>query len=65
VTLYSIVRFGIEFLRGDPDRGTWFHGALSTSQIIALVLVLAAAVLYPRLSRRGPVPPAPAPKPAE
>jgi phosphatidylglycerol:prolipoprotein diacylglycerol transferase len=65
VTLYSIVRFGIEFLRGDPDRGTWFHGALSTSQIIALVLLVAVAVLYPRLSRRGPAPAAPAPKPAE
>jgi len=53
VALYSAARFGLEFLRGDPDRGTWFHGALSTSQIIALVLLLGVAILLPRLARRG------------
>ena len=26
VALYSAVRFGLEFLRGDPDRGSWFGG---------------------------------------
>jgi phosphatidylglycerol:prolipoprotein diacylglycerol transferase len=49
VTLYSAARFGLEFLRGDPDRGTWFQGMLSTSQIIAIVLMLGAAVALPRL----------------
>ena len=51
VALYSVARFGLEFLRGDPDRGTWFHGALSTSQIISIVLVLGVAVLLPRVRR--------------
>lgn len=49
VTLYSAARFGLEFLRGDPDRGSWFRGALSTSQLIAILLILGAALLLPRL----------------
>jgi phosphatidylglycerol---prolipoprotein diacylglyceryl transferase len=51
VALYSAVRFGLEFLRGDPERGSWFSGALSTSQVIAIVLLLGTAVLLPRLRR--------------
>ena len=51
VALYSAARFGLEFLRGDPDRGTWFHGALSTSQIIAIVLILAVAMVLPKVRR--------------
>ena len=51
VALYSVARFGLEFLRGDPDRGTWFRGALTTSQIIAIVLVLGVALLLPRVRR--------------
>ena len=51
VALYSAVRFGLEFLRGDPDRGSWFGGVISTSQIIALLLLAAVAVLLPRLRR--------------
>ncbi len=54
VALYSAVRFGLEFLRGDLERGTWFGGVLSTSQIAAIVLLLAVAVVLP----------APAPQPA-
>ncbi len=55
VALYSAVRFGLEFLRGDPDRGSWFRGTLSTSQLIAIILVLGAALLLPRLLRTQPV----------
>ena len=40
---------------GDPDRGTWLGGVLSTSQIIAIVLILGGAVLLPRLLRTQPV----------
>ena len=50
---YSVIRFVLEFWRGDLDRGSFFGGALSTSQIIAIVLVLGAAALWPRLSRKG------------
>ncbi|HVO11567.1 MAG TPA: prolipoprotein diacylglyceryl transferase [Vicinamibacteria bacterium] len=52
VALYSAARFVLEFWRGDPDRGTWFGGELSTSQVVALVLLLAVAVLFPRVRRQ-------------
>ncbi len=51
VALYSAVRFALEFLRGDPDRGAWLGGVVSTSQIIAVVLVLGVAVLLPRVRK--------------
>ena len=51
---YSILRFGIEFFRGDADRGFVFGGALSTSQFISLLLVPCALLLY-RHMRRNPV----------
>jgi phosphatidylglycerol:prolipoprotein diacylglycerol transferase len=56
VSLYSAVRFGLEFLRGDADRGSWLGGAVSTSQVIAVLLLLGAAVLLPRLRRTQAVP---------
>jgi phosphatidylglycerol:prolipoprotein diacylglycerol transferase len=49
VALYSAARFGLEFLRGDADRGSWLGGAVSTSQVIAIVLLLGAALLLPRV----------------
>jgi phosphatidylglycerol---prolipoprotein diacylglyceryl transferase len=60
VASYSIVRFAIEFVRGDPDRGTWFHGLLSTSQLIALLLVLGVVLVLPRLRRSGAITSSPA-----
>ena len=51
VALYSAARFGLEFLRGDPDRGAWFGGTMSTSQLIAIALLLGVAVLLPRVRR--------------
>ena len=56
VALYSAARFALEFLRGDPDRGTWFGGTLSTSQIVALALLLGVALLLPG-ARKQPVAP--------
>jgi phosphatidylglycerol:prolipoprotein diacylglycerol transferase len=55
--LYSVARFVIEIFRGDAARGTVFGGALSTSQFIAILLLLAAAALFPRLAKtRTPAP---------
>jgi phosphatidylglycerol:prolipoprotein diacylglycerol transferase len=51
VALYAAVRFTLEFFRGDADRGAWLGGAVSTSQLVAVVLVLAVAVLLPRVRR--------------
>ncbi len=52
VMLYSVARFFIEFVRGDSDRGFAFGGRLSTSQILAWPIAIAAAIAYARLSRR-------------
>jgi phosphatidylglycerol:prolipoprotein diacylglycerol transferase len=62
VLFYSVARFVIEFFRGDVARGTVFGGALSTSQFVAIVLVLGALALWPRAARAGrtPAPAAPA-----
>lgn len=43
VALYSTARVIIEFFRGDP-RGTIFDGALSTSQLIAILMLATTAV---------------------
>jgi phosphatidylglycerol---prolipoprotein diacylglyceryl transferase len=52
---YAVIRFIIEFYRGDASRGTVLGGWISTSQFIAILVVLGVAVLYPYL--RGKQPP--------
>ena len=47
VVLYAVARFVIEFFRGDAARGTVLGGALSTSQFIAILMVLGAALVFP------------------
>lgn len=62
IALYSVVRFAIEFYRGDAARGSLFGGMLSTSQFIAILLIVGAALLYPYTARKnkpGPPPPTP------
>jgi phosphatidylglycerol:prolipoprotein diacylglycerol transferase len=44
--LYGIARFAIEFLRGDPGRGSVFGGVLSGTQLIAIGLVLAGGLIW-------------------
>ena len=51
VALYSTARFVIEFFRGDLERGFAFGGAVSTSQIIAVVLVLVAMLALATLRK--------------
>lgn len=71
--IYSVLRFSLEFLRGDIDRGVFFHGLLSTGQLIAIATFAGGVALW--WLRRGkgmePIPalvteaaPEPAPKPA-
>ncbi|HSW40254.1 MAG TPA: prolipoprotein diacylglyceryl transferase [Acidobacteriota bacterium] len=43
--LYAILRFALEFYR-DDYRGSVLHGLLSTSQFIAVVTFIGAAVVY-------------------
>ncbi len=44
--LYAVARFFLEFLRGDEDRGFVFHHLLSTSQLIALLVLAGVAVVF-------------------
>jgi phosphatidylglycerol:prolipoprotein diacylglycerol transferase len=44
--LYGVARFFIEFLRGDPGRGSVFGGALSGTQLIAIGLVVAGGLIW-------------------
>lgn len=49
--LYAIMRFLLEYLRGDVDRGFVFGGLLSTSQFIAVAIVLLSLLVLPRRLR--------------
>jgi phosphatidylglycerol:prolipoprotein diacylglycerol transferase len=44
--LYSTLRIGLEFLRGDSGRGLHFGGSVSTAQIIAAATLAAAVALW-------------------
>jgi phosphatidylglycerol:prolipoprotein diacylglycerol transferase len=57
---YSVLRFGVEFLRGDEVRGVWFGNTLSTSQLISIAAALfAVAMLVKNRGRYAPhLPPA-------
>jgi phosphatidylglycerol---prolipoprotein diacylglyceryl transferase len=59
VFLYAAARFVIEFYRGDAARGMVLGGWLSTSQFIAILMILGVLFLYPYVLRKQP-PPAPA-----
>ena len=57
---YGMTRFVIEFFRGDVARGSIFNGALSTSQFIALLMILGAALAAPYANKKNRLTPAPA-----
>lgn len=44
--IYAFNRFLIEFLRGDTDRGTYFGGIISTSQIVGICIWIVCGSLY-------------------
>ena len=52
--VYAILRFTLEFWRGDVARGTVFGGALSTSQFIALLVVFLTLAALPLIAKRKP-----------
>jgi phosphatidylglycerol---prolipoprotein diacylglyceryl transferase len=64
VGVYGVVRFCLEFVRDDPDRGFVFGGWMSTSQFIAIIMMAAAAMFW-AWKRMAPKPqPQPAVRPA-
>jgi phosphatidylglycerol:prolipoprotein diacylglycerol transferase len=54
--LYAVARFGIEFFRGDAARGFVFGGLFSTSQFIAILMLLAVLAFWPYLVKNHAVP---------
>lgn len=63
---YSVLRFGLEYLRGDEARGVYFGGMLSTSQLLSLGLFVAGVAIVATghlraLSTLAPAPAAPPP----
>ncbi len=54
--LYSILRFTVEFFRGDTARGLWFGGILSTSQIASIFAFFLALFMLWRMGRNQPAP---------
>jgi phosphatidylglycerol:prolipoprotein diacylglycerol transferase len=53
VACYAFWRFGLEYLRGDAERGTLINGLFSPSQWISLGAVVAASAMLYFLSRPG------------
>ncbi len=51
VLAYAVLRFIIEFFRGDAIRGLYFGGLISTSQIIALGMFVLSGCMVWRLKR--------------
>jgi phosphatidylglycerol:prolipoprotein diacylglycerol transferase len=54
--LYSVLRFIVEFFRGDTARGVYFGGAISTSQIVSLVMFFVSLFMLWRLGKKGQTP---------
>jgi phosphatidylglycerol:prolipoprotein diacylglycerol transferase len=50
---YGVARFLLEFVRGDASRGFVFNGALSTSQLIASILVVLGIAIHVWISRHA------------
>jgi phosphatidylglycerol:prolipoprotein diacylglycerol transferase len=46
--LYGFARYFLEFIRDDPGRGSLFGGAMTGTQLIAIILVLAGGALWLR-----------------
>ena len=49
--LFAVLRFAVEFFRGD-ERGFVLYGLLSTSQMIALLILIGSAAVYSLLRHR-------------
>lgn len=52
LVIYAIVRFALEYVRGDAERGFVLGGLLSTSQFVGIGLAAAGIALYVVLDRR-------------
>jgi phosphatidylglycerol---prolipoprotein diacylglyceryl transferase len=53
--LYSILRFIVEFFRGDEARGVYFGGSISTSQLVSIGMFALSLFMLSRLGRKHQV----------
>ncbi len=53
LVFYAVLRFIMEFFRGDAARGLYFGGIISTSQIIAIMIAVSTAIALTVGWRRG------------
>ena len=44
--LYAVVRFALEYARGDADRGFILDGLFSTSQLVAILVIIVGLPIY-------------------
>lgn len=51
--LYGVGRFGLEYFRGDVERGFIIQDILSHSQLIAIIVIGIVLIVYRRWSRRN------------
>ena len=51
VVAYAVFRFCTEMLRADADRGLWLGGLVSTSQLVALVMIPPTILIWRRALR--------------
>ncbi len=51
--LYAIARGIVEHWRGDADRGEYFDGAVSFSQIVSVLVLVGGILMYRALAKRG------------
>lgn len=54
--LYSILRFIVEFFRGDAARGVYFGGMVSTSQLVSVGMLCLSLFMLWWLGRKAAVP---------
>ncbi len=50
---FGIIRFILEFFRGDLERGVYFNGMISTSQIISILVVPTAIIIFATLRKKN------------
>jgi phosphatidylglycerol:prolipoprotein diacylglycerol transferase len=51
--LYGVARYFLEFVRGDPERGSVFGGLMTGTQLIAIFMVIAGGILWLQRKRHG------------
>ncbi len=49
--LYGVLRAWVEFFRGDIERGLYWHGRISTAQIVGFCILIVGSLMYRHLKK--------------